>query len=325
VPGPNQITYNLEANPGAATVLGTLTPLAKTWAGLTHLEAKTLDIVGDGIVFPQQVVVGGQVTMPRAVNEVEIGLHYETTIETLPPELMLPEGSDAGPAGLAQSEIVVRLYKSMGCKVENEQVPFRKFGAGVLDKAVAPFTGDKKVDVVGWDAGKHAHDQADPAAPVLPAVRHQAGDRWRLGAHGTMTSSRSSRSAGRCTPRATSGTSTSPRARCARRSSSACFTATSAVVDGRRRHRGLPHRARHRALVLARAGATDLAFFVRPDRRGSIGAVRLVQDFVAWARGAGAAEVCIAQSSGVRMDEAHRLMTGMKFDHRGGVFKWRLG
>jgi GNAT superfamily N-acetyltransferase len=70
--------------------------------------------------------------------------------------------------------------------------------------------------------------------------------------------------------------------------------------------------------------ATDLAFFVRPDRRGSIAAVRLVQDFVAWAREAGAAEVCISQSSGVRIEETHHLLTGMKFDHLGGVFKWRL-
>jgi hypothetical protein len=153
VPGPNQITYNLEADPGPATVLGTLTPLAKTWAGLAHLEAKTVDIVADGIVFPQQVVAAGQVTLPRAVNTVEIGLHFETTIETLPPELMLPEGSPQGrPVSL--NEIVVRLYKSIGCKVQDEQIPFRTFGAGVLDKPVPAFTGDKKVDIVGWERGR---------------------------------------------------------------------------------------------------------------------------------------------------------------------------
>jgi GNAT superfamily N-acetyltransferase len=42
--------------------------------------------------------------------------------------------------------------------------------------------------------------------------------------------------------------------------------------------------------------ACDLAFFVRPSRRGSIAAVRLVQAFVAWARERGAAEVSISQS-----------------------------
>jgi hypothetical protein len=56
--------------------------------------------------------------------------------------VLLPEGSLQGrPVSL--SEVVVRLHKSIGCKVENEQMPFRKFGAGVLDKPVAPFTGDQ--------------------------------------------------------------------------------------------------------------------------------------------------------------------------------------
>jgi GNAT superfamily N-acetyltransferase len=71
--------------------------------------------------------------------------------------------------------------------------------------------------------------------------------------------------------------------------------------------------------------ASDLAFFVRPNRRGSITAVRLIQDFVAWAKEQGAAEVTIVQSSGVRLEETARLFNGMRFDYRGGVFTWRLG
>jgi hypothetical protein len=140
-------------DPGVETAFGTLTPLAKVWAGFGHLEAKMLDIVADGVVFPQVQVIGGQITLPRAVATIEAGLHYETTLVTLTPELMLPEGSTQGrPVSL--SEVVVRLYKSIGCKVENEQVPFRKFGASILDKPVAPFTGDKKVDILGWQRGK---------------------------------------------------------------------------------------------------------------------------------------------------------------------------
>lgn len=70
--------------------------------------------------------------------------------------------------------------------------------------------------------------------------------------------------------------------------------------------------------------ASDVLFYVRPDRRGSITAVRLVQAFVEWAHWTGAAEVQIAQSSGVRVEELHRLMTGMSFGHVGGVYKWRI-
>jgi hypothetical protein len=110
-------------------------------------------VVADGVVFPQTQVAGGQVTLPRAVASVEIGLHYETTIITLTPEMQLPEGSLQG-RPVSISECVVRLYKSIGCKVENEQIPFRKFGAAVLDTPIAPFTGDKRVAVLGWERGR---------------------------------------------------------------------------------------------------------------------------------------------------------------------------
>jgi hypothetical protein len=153
VPAADKITFALEADPGVSTTLGTLTPLARVWAGFGHLEAKTLDILGDGVVFPQITVVGGQITLPRAVASLEAGLHYETTIVTLTPELMLPEGTPQGRM-VSLSEVVVRLYKSIGCKVENEQIPFRRFGAGVLDQPVQPFTGDKKVDIIGWARGR---------------------------------------------------------------------------------------------------------------------------------------------------------------------------
>lgn len=153
VPLATRITYVLEADPGLATVLGTLTPLAATWAGFGHLEAETIDIVADGVVFPQALVTAGQVTLPRAVASIEGGEHYETTIIDLPIEVLLPEGSAQGrPVSL--SDVRVRLYNTVGCKVDNEQIPFRKFGAAVLDKPVAPFTGVKKVDVLGWEVDR---------------------------------------------------------------------------------------------------------------------------------------------------------------------------
>jgi hypothetical protein len=153
VPAADKITFALENDPGASTTLGTLTPLARVWAGFAHLEGKSLDILGDGVVFQQITVVAGQITLPRAVASLEAGLHYETTIVTLTPELMLPEGTPQGRM-VSLSEVVVRLYKSIGCKVENEQIPFRRFGAGVLDQPVQPFTGDKKVDIIGWSRGR---------------------------------------------------------------------------------------------------------------------------------------------------------------------------
>lgn len=53
-------------------------------SGLTWLEGKTVSILGDGAVQPQQVVTGGSVTIPRACSIITIGLPYESDLETLP-------------------------------------------------------------------------------------------------------------------------------------------------------------------------------------------------------------------------------------------------
>lgn len=151
--GGTTIKFALAANPGATTVLGTTTPLASTWGGFGHLEGKTIDILGDGIVMTQSLVTAGNVTTDRPVASIEGGLHYESTLITLPPEI-------AGPSGTAQgnqisiSKCNVRLYQSEGCNVEGEEIPFRKFGMGVLTGAAIPFTGDKEVGTTNWQQGK---------------------------------------------------------------------------------------------------------------------------------------------------------------------------
>ncbi len=148
-----------------------------TWA-VSHLEGETVDVLGDGIVFPQEVVTGGQVVLSRDVEEVEIGLHYDTTIVTLPPEIALPEGSMQG-RPVSISEVVVKLHKSIGCEVEGEQLPFRRFGADVLDAAVEPFTGDKRVTTIGWARGRKItirQTQPLPLCVLALVKRITAGD-----------------------------------------------------------------------------------------------------------------------------------------------------
>jgi hypothetical protein len=124
-----------------------------TWTGFDHLHGKTLDVLGDGVVMPAATVSAGQITLPREATSVEAGLHYTTTIVTLPPEAGLPEGSMQG-RPVSISDVVVKLYRSIGCEVEGEQIPFRAFGEDVLDAPVDPFTGDKRVSTIGWERGR---------------------------------------------------------------------------------------------------------------------------------------------------------------------------
>ena len=53
-------------------------------SGLGHLEGKTVSILADGAVMPQQVVTGGQVNIQRPCSVITVGLPYQSDLQTLP-------------------------------------------------------------------------------------------------------------------------------------------------------------------------------------------------------------------------------------------------
>jgi len=57
---------------------------ASIFYGLEHLEGETVSILGDGIVFPQQIVQAGRITIDQDVLVCHIGLPYTSDFETLP-------------------------------------------------------------------------------------------------------------------------------------------------------------------------------------------------------------------------------------------------
>jgi len=52
--------------------------------GLTHLEGKTVSILGDGAVMPQAVVTGGVAALSRSCVKIQVGLPYNSDLQTLP-------------------------------------------------------------------------------------------------------------------------------------------------------------------------------------------------------------------------------------------------
>jgi hypothetical protein len=53
-------------------------------SGLSHLEGKTVSILADGAVLPQEVVVSGAITIDRAAVKITAGLQYLSDLQTLP-------------------------------------------------------------------------------------------------------------------------------------------------------------------------------------------------------------------------------------------------
>lgn len=140
------IDYDLMTD---STIVLTAGSPTATWAGLNHLEGKTVDIIADGVIMPQQTVDNGQITLQRAASQVEIGLHYDSDLIDLPPEFQTGAGTaQAGQVSI--NKITVRLHETLECEINGEPLGFRTFGTGVLDRTAVPFTGDKDISNLGW-------------------------------------------------------------------------------------------------------------------------------------------------------------------------------
>ncbi|HCD2059988.1 TPA: hypothetical protein NBJ75_002059 [Serratia marcescens] len=136
-----------------AAVTGNSEAGATTWSGLNHLEGQTVDIVADGSVMPVQVVSSGQITLTRKAYRVEIGLHFESTIQTLTPEVGTTEGTTQS-AKKRTSEVTMRFLETTGAECNGTIIPFRTFGPAILDKPAPLFTGDHYFGKLGWEKGE---------------------------------------------------------------------------------------------------------------------------------------------------------------------------
>lgn len=85
----------------------------KEFTGLFHLEGEEVSILGDGNVFPRQIVQNGKVTLPDGVSKARIGMPYRCIAQTLPPTVpdMPIEARRKRMVAIA-----ARLYRSRGLK-----------------------------------------------------------------------------------------------------------------------------------------------------------------------------------------------------------------
>ncbi|HHS9465451.1 TPA: hypothetical protein ACTWZ9_000954 [Raoultella planticola] len=136
-----------------SAVTGSSSEGATTWTGLSHLNGKTVDVVADGSVMPQATVTGGQITLSRKAKKIEVGLHYETTIQTLTPEISTTEGTTQN-ARKRTSEVTLRFMETTGAECNGQVIPFRTFGPKILNKPAPLFTGDHYFGKLGWERGE---------------------------------------------------------------------------------------------------------------------------------------------------------------------------
>lgn len=123
-------------------------PATTTITGLGHLEGKTVDVLADGAVQAQKVVTNGQITLDYAASEVEAGLHYESYLETLRPEVQINGTAQGGQK--RWNQIFIRVFETLNLVVNDDRIPFR-VPANQMDNAVPTFSGDIQLSNAGWD------------------------------------------------------------------------------------------------------------------------------------------------------------------------------
>ena len=124
-------------------------PGSTTLSGLDYLEGKTVAVVRDGMVEPEQVVEGGEITIQKTGDRVVVGLPYTSIMA---PMYIQPQSQYKQPMGKHKGvfRAVVRFKDTIQAKVGQkldtlETVKFRTTNDS-MDTQVDLYNGDKRIN-----------------------------------------------------------------------------------------------------------------------------------------------------------------------------------
>jgi hypothetical protein len=169
--------YMLEKFNSDLTLDSAKTGTAASSVTMDHLEAKTVEIVRDGVVEATQTVPASPytITFDRAsTTDYQVGLEYTVQVKTMPTEPILQSGSVQGyRKRIVQVDAIVNETKDL--VINGKQISFRNFGPGVLDSAIEPFTGVKTAHgLLGYSAtGQITLTQNVPLAMTVLGLEYK--------------------------------------------------------------------------------------------------------------------------------------------------------
>lgn len=169
--------YYLEKFDENTTLDSAKTGSAASSVNMDHLEGKTVKIVRDGVVEPNQTVPASPFTVTfgtAASSSYQVGLNYDVTMTTMPAEPKLPQGTVQGvKKRIVQVDAVVANTQNLS--INSKLVPFRNFGVSVLGDPVAEFTGTKTVHgLLGFSGtGQITVTQTEPLKMTLLGLEYK--------------------------------------------------------------------------------------------------------------------------------------------------------
>lgn len=148
---------------------------ASTITGLSWLEGKTVSILADGAVLPQQVVKGGAITLDAPARVVHVGLPYTCDIKTLPCVLNDPSYGTGRQKNV--TKIFLRVYRSSGIQAgpsfdETSLVEYKQRTTEQPGDAPELISGEIPLQLKpSWtDSGQICVRQADPLPVTILAI-----------------------------------------------------------------------------------------------------------------------------------------------------------
>lgn len=153
--------FNEDLRFDAGVIETNLTSPITVVSGLDHLEGESIGIIVDDVLFANETVVGGSVTLPEeAQNSYQLGIPFpdiegeeegvNVLVETLPSDILLKTGTTMG----KKKRIVnatVRVVDTQGFYLQGIQMPFRQL-PDVLDIPIPLQSGDFELNgLLGWD------------------------------------------------------------------------------------------------------------------------------------------------------------------------------
>lgn len=149
-------------------------------SGLDHLEGETVTILGDGNVFPDQVVTNGQVIISQPCSKVTVGLSYICQLQTLYLDIGEPtiQGKRKNIAAMT-----ARVDQTRGLEMGltfDDLTLYKDRDLNTIGQPIELFTGDQRMIIGGgWNTeAQLCIEQASPLpATVLGVIPEiQVGD-----------------------------------------------------------------------------------------------------------------------------------------------------
>lgn len=149
-----------------------------TISGLSYLEGQIVQVLTNGASHPDRVVTSGAITLQVASTKVQVGLGYNSTLQTNRVEGGAADGTSQGKMKRI-NKVVLRFYNTLGAKAGPstsilDEIQFRS-GSDPMDAPPPLFTGDKLIEWPnGYDFdGYVTVQQYQPLPMTLVAIMPQ--------------------------------------------------------------------------------------------------------------------------------------------------------